>query len=583
MNLDDWNAGAGAPETKPWLRPVAYSIECVDAKFDDLAIAGVDIRSSVARADTSAGLWGPGVRSTWSIAAGVGLLDGIIGVHIDSGPEIGRSILSSGAGQLSGPYYTDDGGATFTACAGCPLTYGALAYNGATVLFIAPATGDVYSSADYGTSFTLLASGTALGLASGISPIIWSQARGLYVARASGAATIATSPTGAVWTFRASATRSNRELVETKTGFVTVGSSGVMTSPDAITWTLGVATPMLSGAYSPELDQVLGCDQTNGSIVYTSTDSGATWVTHTGMKTETEAYRVARWIPELGSYILPQCGGGPAGENFIYRWGGDPRIPFIGGQPMGLLGGTGNGSGGTAIYGLSFNPTWGSMFVGYNAASQLWVCRTVDAAGVPGQNLGCAGSVLATSAYLRPTAAAVALGPAGSSSQLWQNSAAADALTYTVSGVSYPLAGSSIERTKRFDASLSATLYDDGSVLVNWDGVNRQPRIQIAATPWFTSTGFDASAYYSFSVAAPSTNTAEGLAFLAATNYYLSSAATARSSAFDGNKPSPMVLTYSLWPTTGTGSSVPYYEIQLRLSPTALAVGHYSVRKLYSF
>ena len=105
-------------------------------------------------------------------------------------------------------------------------------------------------------------------------------------------------------------------------------------------------------------------------------------------------------------------------------------------------------------------------------------------------------------------------------------------------------------------------------------------RLQIAATPWFSATGFEATQYFSFSVGPPSTQANEGLAYSTATNYYISSAATARTVAMDMNKATPMTMTASVWPSTGVAATTPYYEVDIRLSPSF--AGNYTVQKVYT-
>ena len=104
--------------------------------------------------------------------------------------------------------------------------------------------------------------------------------------------------------------------------------------------------------------------------------------------------------------------------------------------------------------------------------------------------------------------------------------------------------------------------------------------MQIAATPWFTATGFEATQYYSFSAAMPLTQANEALAYTAATNYYLSSAAVARTLTNDMNKTTPMTVSSSVWPSTGVVATTPYYKIEIRLSPSF--AGNYTVQKIYT-
>jgi hypothetical protein len=170
---------------------------------------------------------------------------------------------------------------------------------------------------------------------------------------------------------------------------------------------------------------------------------------------------------------------------------------------------------------------------------------------------------------------------AASKSQLYLDSATQE-LRHRFNNINYPLAGVNVRKTARFDGTLSQTLYNDGVILFNWDGANKQVRMQIAATPWFTATEFEATQHYYFSSANPLVQANEALAYTAATNYYLSSAAVARTAAHDMNKATPMTMTSSVWPSTGSTSTTPYYQVDIRLSPSAGFAGNYTVQKFYT-
>jgi len=72
------------------------------------------------------------------------------------------------------------------------------------------------------------------------------------------------------------------------------------------------------------------------------------------------------------------------------------------------------------------------------------------------------------------------------------------------------------------------------------------------------------------------------LAYLAATNYYISSGAIVRTGSMDMNKLTPMTMNSSVWPSTGSTSTTPYYDINIRLSPGPGFAGNYTVQKIYT-
>ena len=421
---------------------------------------------------------------------------------------------------------------------------------------------EVRTSTDSGVNYTLQA---PFATSSGIpteGPILWASFLGLFVA--GDGATIATSPDGITWTLRPSATRGVRRIIAAGTTLVTCGNIGQMISTDGMTWTNTSSTPTLWCEYSPELKIIAYSPLAASTTMYTSSDLGVT-LTPLVVAPNNAIYRGFVWSSTLGGFIMPQTGF-VVGEVNVYIWPGDSR-PFAGGLANGFIFGSGSGGGGGAVYDIYDYPVFRRLSVAVNSAGGVWTTKylqTTSSIAASGAGSLSGQALYLASGVVQPTWAA-------SKAQLYLDSATQE-LRHRFNNINYPLAGVNVRKTARFDGTLSQKLYNDGVILFNWDGPSKQVRLQIAATPWFSATGFEATQYFSFSVGPPSTQANEGLAYSAATNYYISSAATARTAAMDMNKATPMTMTASVWPSTGVAATTPYYEVDIRLSPSFAGV-----------
>lgn len=524
---------------------------------------------AAARGDlVSASVLPPGARDTWSLATGTA-------VPVASQayiPSIGR-VIGGGAGTSNGAVYSDDGGATWVAATTAIAASGYVGYSpDLGVCAWRSGTTDVYTSVDNGVNWTTQPA--FVGSGGPFTDLLWVSALSLFVASDLSASTIATSPNGVTWTLRASATRSVRGIVWTGTRLVTVGGSGVMSSADGITWVNESSTVgMLSAFYSAELGLIVAPTIASTALMYVSADNGVTFTSYS-VKPDNALIRGGFYSAELGGFYFAQCGA-TAGLNNAWIWDGTAR-PFAGGQMFGLTAGSGTLGSGTGVYALYYYPLFRRFSLAMNIAS-----TTFTAIRGPDENVAAtgSGSVSGQALMMRAGTVQTDRGLSSQWSQLYMNLAAGE-LRHRYNSIEYPLAGVNFTRTARFDGTLSQTLFNDGVATFGWDGVNKQVRVLFPATPWFGATGFEATAYYSFSAATPQTQANEALLFLAATNYYLSSAATARTAAFDMNKATPMTMDATVWPSTGITSTTPMYQVQVRLAPSF--AGNYRVMKVYT-
>ena len=166
---------------------------------------------------------------------------------------------------------------------------------------------------------------------------------------------------------------------------------------------------------------------------------------------------------------MPQTGF-VVGEVNIYIWPGDSR-PFTGGLASGFIFGSGSGGGGGAVYDIYDYHVFRHLSVAVNSAGEVWTTKylqttsSIAASGV--------GSLSGQALYL--ASGAVQPTWAASKSQLYLDSATQE-LRHRFNTINYPLAGVNVRKTARFDGTLSQTLYNDGVILFNWDGPNKQVR-----------------------------------------------------------------------------------------------------------
>ena len=141
----------------------------------------------------------------------------------------------------------------------------------------------------------------------------------------------------------------------------------------------------------------------------------------------------------------------------------------------------------------------------------------------------------------------------------------------------YVLGGNSV-CSRRFDATLSQTLWTDGGLTLSWQNNTQQLRMVVTSVPWYSSTALATSS----TIAMASTVTAVGNhnTVVAGTTYYVAGFTIAINSAFSLNVSTGMNCEYHIIPGAGSlSSNVPVYRIYVTSCPGDIA--NFTVRKEY--
>jgi hypothetical protein len=232
------------------------------------------------------------------------------------------------------------------------------------------------------------------------------------------------------------------------------------------------------------------------------------------------------------------------------------------------------------VYALNWNPKYCSLFASYNIVGvALYFGR--DGGGgdslQPKQNLGSSGATLTDSVYLRQ----VAGGPtAGNSGQLFVESSPGAPLTLLYAGVAYPIAGQSVRRSIRFDASLTQEVYPtDGVLRFIWNGTNRQLTFQLSGLNFSGSGSASSNSSYSAGIS-EATAGATGVVVSGST-YYVSSILTTPQTSQDMDSTNTQRCRQYLYPTNGLTPGTAYYTIDIVATPVATATGNITIERLY--
>jgi hypothetical protein len=259
-----------------------------------------------------------------------------------------------------GTKYSNDGGATWISSTGSVAASDA-AYAFSPTLGIATMKTTASNITQTTSDGITWGSGVNSG-APGAGSIIW--ANGLFVSGTQTAGSyIQTSPDGLNWTVRPAA-RPVRAVIWTGTKFVSVGTSGVMSSLDGITWVNEyTTTPMLWGVYSPELKCIIGISSSASTSVFKSTDNGATFTTLTNIIPISTTFRAGIWIPELCKFYFSTWSG-----NVPYFFEFDGTNPMTGGA----LTQQGVPNNSNEVYTMGYTNSLGRFFIGGNFNNGLF-------------------------------------------------------------------------------------------------------------------------------------------------------------------------------------------------------------------
>jgi len=319
--------------------------------------SGVGISSvaqgAISTAKTSESVGPVGYRDPWALSTG------------GFGTSVGATYMTNVSRWITDDViattkYSNDGGATWISSTGSVAASDA-AYAFSPTLGIATMKTTASNITQTTSDGITWGSGVNSG-APGAGNIIW--ANGLFV---SGSQTVGsyiqTSPDGLNWTIRTAA-RPVRAVMWTGTKFVSVGTSGVMSSLDGITWVNeATTTPMLWGVCSPELKCIIGISSSASTSVFKSTDNGATFTTLTNIIPISTTFRAGIWIPELYKFYFSTWSG-----NVSYFFEFDGTNPMTGGA----LTQQGVPNNSNEVYTMGYTNSLGRFFIGGNFRNGLF-------------------------------------------------------------------------------------------------------------------------------------------------------------------------------------------------------------------
>lgn len=306
-------------------------------------------QSSATTAKTSESVGPAGYRDPWSLSTGAFATAVGSAYMTNVNRWISNNILGAGT------KYSNDGGATWISSTGS-VAVSDSAYAFSPTLGIATmkttASNVTQTTSDGITWGASVNSGAPLA-----GNIIW--ANGQFVAGSSVIGSyIQTSPDGLNWTVRTAA-RPVRSVMWTGIKFVSVGTSGVMSSFDGITWVNESTTsPMLWGVYSPELKCIIGISSSASTSVFKSTDNGETFTTLTNTIPISITFRAGIWVPELYKFYFSNYIG-----NIPYFFEFDGTNPMTGGA----LTQQGVPNSNTEVYTMGYTHSLGRFFIGTNS------------------------------------------------------------------------------------------------------------------------------------------------------------------------------------------------------------------------
>lgn len=532
---------AGGSGTVSLLGPTAGSLKALTATGGvALTSSSATINLGVPALDASANaLAGPGMRDSW-----VQSTDPVSG-------QITNSIIVLPSGRLLAsavglPFYSDDGGVTFTAATG---SFGAvaavLAYSQDLNTVLLRSVNNTWLSTDSGVSYAAAAPTT--GFATPLA-LIWSRVAQLFIMSQNGTpgATIATSPTGVVWTSRSSS-QTCRSIFDAGSYVVVVGDTGASRSVDGLTWGVTSAIGMFSGAYDTARDCIVAAPIGSISAMYESFDRGLTWATYASAKPATLNARALIYVPELQICFTVQR---TSGEGFASWW--DPT---------------------TAT--LRVTSIYGTVATAANEVSRLVYAPTV-------RRFCCSSNIVATCQWTGNNGAVVAMGGGAlSGSQLDIRALAApdavrsdkfgkvylDSATSDVrllyGSVTYPLGGFSSSWNKRIDGTLTQSLWTDGVISFSWENSTRQLKFSLPSSTWYSvsAVGCNTSLALTNTIAI----NAYSITYTAGASYYAATGGTTSNASWGINQvANPMVASFNILPVAGAlAASIPVYVIQI--------------------
>ena len=464
----------------------------------------------------------------------------------------GRIIGNSGGA----PYWSDTCGASWTAGTGAtfPTGGGALAYSPSLGRVLLRNATTSWRSWDAGVTWTISPI-TSAGFLASIG-IVWSRVAGLFIWLQNGTpdTPYATSPDGVVWTSRAS-TQVVRGIVDAGSWLVIVGENGSMRSADGLTWAFTSSIGMWGCVYDESRDCIIAGPSASIASMYESYDRGLTWVTYPAAKPATLSMRVMAYVRDQGLIVNVQRIGS---ENFVSSW--DPSSSTV--RVASVYGSV---STGVDPWRITYVPVF-KRIITY--ASFLSVCSwsAADANLVAIGSGAVSGSQLDLRALSAP--AAVRSDKYG---KVYLNDTSSE-LRLLYNSINYTLGGGV---SRRFDASLSATLWTDGGITFSWEASSRQLRLVIGASPWYSATTVASSS----TISSASTITAVGnhTGIVSGVSYYVAGCSVAVNSAFALNAAS---CEYHVIPGAGSlASSVPAYRIFISACPGD--VGNFEIEKCY--
>ncbi len=168
-----------------------------------------------------------------------------------------------------------------------------------------------------------------------------------------------------------------------------------------------------------------------------------------------------------------------------------------------------------------------------------------------------------------------------SSGVTWVDSASTN-LMYSYNSITYPIAGNNNEVSGRFDASAAGTTFwTDGTISLNWDQTNQQPRFQIpSGTTWQGAAGVLLESRFQHG-GAEAISGAAVTPLVATTNYYLGAAAASGARVAGMDMTSAVNIgTYQAMPNTGTTSTI--YWLSIMIMTNGSNIASWNVRKMYA-
>ena len=318
-------------------------------KTSNVGISSVK-QANISTAKVSESVGPVGYRDPWALSSPAAFSASIGATYMTN---VSRWITGDNGG---GTRYSNDGGATWISSTGS-VAASDTAYAFSPTLGIATMKTTASNITQTTSDGITWGSGVNSG-APGAGNIIW--ANGLFVSGTQTAGSyIQTSPDGLNWTVRPAA-RPVRAVMWTGTKFVSVGTSGVMSSLNGIIWVNeATTTSMLWGVCSPELKCIIGISGTNSTSVFKSTDNGATFTTLTNIIPISATFRAGIWVPELYKFYF---------SNYVglvpYLFEFDGTNPMTGGALTQQ--GVPNTIGGNEVYTMGYTNSLGRFFIGGN-------------------------------------------------------------------------------------------------------------------------------------------------------------------------------------------------------------------------